>query len=184
MERRAFIAINLPNNLKDVISLKTRDLKKYNLPVKWVEKENLHLTLKFLKNLDKKEFTEVGERLEIVFQKPFPSFSLTISGLEIFPLNFPKIISLKIKESSRLLTIWKKIEETLDPLEFIKPEIKTFKSHITLGRIKKAIKNFPSLYKNFEWGEDFKVETVDLMESQLGLKGPAYTILKSFPLKI
>jgi 2'-5' RNA ligase len=88
---RCFVAIDLPEHIKARIFHEIEILKQQGLVSgKFVEKENLHLTLKFLGELTEKQIKDIGEKLsEISFNK----FKVSLSEIGVFPdKNFVKVL--------------------------------------------------------------------------------------------
>lgn len=185
MEKRLFLAINLPNEIKKQLIDLVLKLQKNNKnkPIKWVENDNFHLTLHFLGSTPAEKLDLIDKAIEpIVASFPILNFQLS-NTINAFPnLNDPRVIFLDIKElnESKALALQKQIGKTLELLEFeIDP--RPFRLHLTLGRVKsKTSVNIPELIiKNME----FRISTIDLMESNLTPSGPIYTILKQYSLK-
>ena len=76
---RIFIAINLPENIKQKLNLYQERLEE--IPAKWTKKENLHITLVFLGNVAEAEIPEICKIVERVVQKNSPFFLILKSIL-------------------------------------------------------------------------------------------------------
>lgn len=185
MKQRLFIAINLPNDIKAEIFDAVEALRKKNprLEAKWVEEENLHLTLHFLGYVEEEKISALIKDLEKSIQH-FSSFSLSIHRAGGFPsLSRPRVVFIKTSEPTGTL---KNIHQALgQALEKFGLEIdrRPYQGHITLARLK-----FPAALHGLEkTGEkisfNFKVASIDLVESHLSRSGPTYTIAKKFKLK-
>ena len=89
---RAFIAIELPKNIKASLAGLQEELKTSGADIKWVEPENIHLTLKFLGEIDEIVFNKVIKILGDIGLEINP-FQLSICSLGAFPkINFPRVI--------------------------------------------------------------------------------------------
>lgn len=181
---RAFIAINLSSDIKEYLSSLKNNLKIGNSKIKWVEENNLHITLKFLGYILPQQLELIDLGLKKITNQYLP-FSIKLSSdIGIFPsYKMPRIIWVGIRESSRELTeLYNSIEETLYKNGFPK-ENKRFSGHITIGRIK-YIKDKDSLINSLKQIriERFsqKVESVELMESELTPKGPVYHVFHKY----
>lgn len=171
---RVFISIDIPEEIKSEI-LKIQD-KLPEFYGKKTEPENLHLTLKFLGEIDDKKVEEIKERLKEI---KYNSFESEIDSIGVFSPGFIKIIWLHLTNCGDLQ---KKIDYSLKDL--FKPE-KRFMSHLTIARVKKVSnkKLFLEKLKKIripEW--IFKVDSFYLMESKLSEKGPKYSVIEKYNL--
>lgn len=159
---------------------------KYNMKVKFVEKDNLHISLKFLGDLNRQEI-EITSAILHNISTIYPYFRVELSkNISVFPnINRPRVIWIGIEKGNNIiLNIFQSIEKELKSEHFYKRESQ-FKAHITLARVK-------YLENQRKLGDYFKsikieplsetVKKIELMESQLTEEGPIYTIIKSFPL--
>lgn len=78
--KRCFIAIEIPEKIKNKLADIQQRLKSWPARVKWVEEENLHLTLKFLGDLRPEQIEIVGKQLEPI-GKQSRAFDIRVSGL-------------------------------------------------------------------------------------------------------
>ncbi|NPV85622.1 MAG: RNA 2',3'-cyclic phosphodiesterase [Anaerolineae bacterium] len=133
---RAFIAIDLSEEVKAEIGMVLRKLQAVSpVPVKWVSPDNIHLTLKFLGDIQPAQVERVGQFLRTEICQ-FSSFSLTLTGLGAFPnMNRPRVIWIGIGDQPLLLSLQAVIEKGLERLGF-PAEQRSFKPHLTLGRVK------------------------------------------------
>jgi 2'-5' RNA ligase len=185
MQKRLFLAINLPKEIKDQLAelVKKLDKANKNKPIKWVENENFHLTLHFLGSTPVEKLDSIDAAIgPIVAKYPTLNFSLS-DKINAFPnLNEPKVIFLEMNElnDSKTIALQKEIGKALELLEFeIDP--RPFKLHLTLGRVKFET-NF-QIPKIRVPSSEFQVSSIDLMESNLTPTGPIYMILKQYKLK-
>jgi len=187
---RTFIAIELPKEIKNSLSCLQEELKKQNADVKWVDPSNIHLTLKFLGEIeDKKTDKLVGIMQEVAKNNPF--FAMRICSLGAFPkIEFPRIIWVGIdkgdKETKKLA---KDLEERLSGLDIPKEE-RSFSSHITIARVKsnlnriKLTEALKKLEDNWDRKSmEFLVAKITLFKSTLTPKGPIYEALKETTLE-
>jgi len=183
---RLFIAVNLEEELKKRIVPLEEELKKTGADVKWVEVKNLHLTLKFLGEVEEKKVTQIEQIITSTLVN-FPSFEMRLSGFGVFPnLNYPRVVWIGIEEGKEQLKVLsEKVESSLIPLGFPK-EKRPFTAHLTVGRVRSA-KNKNQLIsiieekKNIEIGKQ-RVEKIYLMQSFLKPTGPIYVPLKEWEL--
>ena len=134
---RAFIAIDLPDSVKSALIQIQDELKQYERsPVKWVDPESIHLTLKFLGNIDVEVAPQITESIAIAAENMY-TFQLGLGELGVFPgLRAPRVIWVGIAgEIATLSTLQKNIEHYVAPLGF-PAEKRSFSQHLTLGRVR------------------------------------------------
>lgn len=188
---RTFIAIELPQNIKDLLSRLQTKLKTSSAHIKWVKPENIHLTLKFLGEIDEKKIPGISSALSEIARKT-GCFSIKLSSLGAFPgINSARVIWIGIeKGEENVKEIYKAMEENLKK-EGFPEEKREFSSHITLGRSKSA-RNRSSLIKILNSLKDaplkenaeFPVEKITFLKSTLTPGGPVYEVIKDFPLNV
>jgi 2'-5' RNA ligase len=146
--------------------------------VKWVKKENLHITLKFLGETDKK--TAIEDKMKEIAEE-FSSFNVSLRKIGAFPSSKrAKILWVGVEEGmEELIELFSTIENKLSPLGFEK-EVRKFTPHITFARVKKGNYSLPEQI-DFSF-DSFPVNEVALFKSTLTPKGPIYEILSSIPL--
>jgi len=185
MLHRTFIAINLQNNIKDKILDYRKDF--LHIPAKWVEKENLHITLNFLGNLDDTQLMETIGIIEGVVEN-YESFVLNIEQMGFDNKKPPRLIWLTLKKNQILNNLYQELEDNiynLDSYQFKTREQRNFNAHITLARIK-GFEAKRLQEQDFDIKKtlnlSFEVNSIEIMESELKKTGPEYTILRSFEL--
>lgn len=188
---RTFIAINIPEGSKNLIQNKVELIKKkVNQDIKWVKKDNWHLTLKFLGDIDKSKISNLKKRISPL-KNDLSKFPIQFKGISAFPeLNYPKVFFLKIiKGNDRLINIQKKIDDQLQK-EGFKPEDRDYIPHLTIARSRKNtdMKQLSQKYKKFTKEEFFinvymKAKNVSLMKSKLYPEGPKYKKIFDISLK-
>ncbi len=187
---RAFIAIELPQKIRDFLGRIQEQLETSGADVKWVKPENIHLTLKFLGEIDDKKMSGVSEILDAV-AKDKDSFQIRISSLGAFPsTNSPRVIWVGISRGdAETKAIAKELEEKIAQIGIPK-EDRPFSSHITIGRTRstlrreKLVRGLQDLQDNAE-KEDltFNATKITLFKSTLTPKGPVYEVLHNASLK-
>lgn len=183
---RLFVAANLTGAVKEALAKVQHTLRSLSGDVSWVRPENLHITLKFLGEVE-------GERLEAVKGVIASSVAgcgpvlLSFAGLGAFPnLHTPRVIWAGVTEGfERLSFLQANLEEGFHSIGFPR-ETRPFTPHLTLGRVRSSRGLQPLLEAVRTWpgnplGE-MVLERVDLMRSQLHPGGSIYTLLESFPL--
>lgn len=178
---RSFIAIELNEGIHSELASLQSILKKSNADVKWVAPESIHLTLKFLGNIDADKIKEIEKILNETAAGSEP-FVLTLKGIGAFPkLDYPRVIWVGVDsgaaQSEQLARV---IEDKLEKLG-IPREDREFHPHLTLGRVK-SLKNKDNLKKiiettKFEQGSAVDVNHLTLFKSELTREGSIYTPL-------
>jgi 2'-5' RNA ligase len=179
---RVFISIDLPRNIQKEIGKIQEKLPEFK--GKKTEKENLHLTLKFLGDIDEETLRLVKEKL---FEIRFKSFEAKISEIGAFD-------NLKSRKYNKQIIVWlkltnceqlqKAVDETLSNI-FKKEE--RFMSHVTIARVKyiKNKKDFCEKLQKIEISKElaFEVKSFKLKRSILGQEGSVYETLEEYSLE-
>jgi RNA 2',3'-cyclic 3'-phosphodiesterase len=185
---RAFIAIELPEEIKKQLTeLETRlQVKKY--PAKWVVPGNIHLTLKFLGDISVDSVPNIREVMEeaVLYSAPF---SLGVSGVGVFPnIRRIQIIWAGVNgELDNLIELQKKLDTGLESLGFA-PESRPFTAHLTLARMRDEAspverETAGKIIESIQFdASKFQVEAIHLIKSELKREGPVYTRILSVPL--
>ena len=177
---RLFLAIELPEEVKNYLfTIKdkfSRDLAKVN----WVAKKNIHLTLKFLGEVDDKIVNNILTELKKI---KFEKFTLELDNLGVFPNeNYIRVLWVGLNNFNKVIELQQDIEEKLSKY-FSKD--KEFSCHITLGRVKflKDKKAFNEIIKNIKMEKlKFLVEHFSLIKSYLSKDSPKYSVIETFKL--
>lgn len=189
--KRIFIAINLKEEIREYLSAIKNNLTFGESKIKWVEKENLHLTLKFIGDTNQQLLELINIKLKEITSQ-YNTFIIKLSpDIGLFPLSakkiniIPRVIWVGIEEKNNILkNFFNSMEEGLSEIGIPK-ENKGFSSHITLGRIKylKDKRRLINLINSITiQNYSQKIESIELMESKLTPKGPYYSILHQYPL--
>lgn len=183
---RAFIAIELPANIIDALKKIQDELKDGSNKVAWVKPENIHLTIRFLGDIEAGKIDGIAGLLEDAAAKN-RSFDISVKGAGAFPkMDNPRVLWAGIEDSKNLLPLYSNLEEGLEPLG-LKKEERPFKPHLTLGRVKflndkKIFRKHIEKYKDITLGQ-FTAEGICLFQSRLTPNGAVYVKLKEYKLK-
>ena len=176
---RAFICIDFPSKvIKEVTRI--QELIKNNSPFigKLTEPENLHMTLKFLGEVEKEKIDIVKEKLSKI---NFPILNLKLNKVGIFSHGRePRIVWLKV--IGNIFHLQKEIDNSLSNTF---PKEERFMSHLTIARIKhtKDKAGFINYIKNIKPKPlTFEVNSFKLKSSELKPLGPVYTTIKAYSL--
>lgn len=173
---RLFIAIELPKEVKDYL-FTIKDNFKSLAKVNWTAKKNLHLTLKFLGEVDDKLISEI---ISLLKQVKFKEFELETDNLGFFPKNYIKVIWVGVNNFNKVIELQQDIDEILS--KYFGKE-KEFSCHITLGRVKliQNKKEFLERANKLSLQKmKFKVNSFSLFKSELSKDGPQYSIIETF----
>ncbi|ACI18459.1 RNA 2',3'-cyclic phosphodiesterase [Dictyoglomus thermophilum] len=172
--RRLFIAIELEDSIKDHILSFQKELKNSVLgDVKWVERENFHLTIKFLGETPENLIDDIKSILDETSYY-FEPFYISLEGFGAFPsLKSPRVLWIGIEEGlDGLEKVFDFIEKRLVKKGFRK-EDRPFSPHLTLGRVKdRDVRILKDLLFD---KEVVLVSSITLFESKLTPEGPIYT---------
>lgn len=182
---RTFVAVELPAEVKEQLWALAGRLRGPGLRASWVSPDNMHLTLRFLGNVDAEGRSRLIDLLADAYGS-VRAFPLRIEGVGVFPPN-----------SRRPNVIWAGVAPLDGPLQAIQaaaeqaaraiglpPEERPFKPHLTVARIKE-IEQIDGLMerlaaeREFQGGE-FAVHGVSLLSSHLTPKGAVHSCLRDF----
>ncbi len=183
---RTFVAIVIHDSLHATLDKLLEKLSSSNAKVKWVQPENVHLTLKFLGNVEEERLPEVFEACEGA-AKNVSAIDIEMRALGCFPdPKSPRIVWLGIERGADAVRqLQQKVESELQAIGFPKEE-KPFKAHLTIGRVKgkQGLSRLCRLLddqKNIVIGS-MRVQKISVMKSKTLPQGPVYTELKAIPL--
>lgn len=157
--------------------------------IKWVEADELHVTLHFLGEVDPERTDRVRRQLSDPWDlAPFP---VELGGVGLFPpTGPPRVIWLAVIDREAMLArLYDVLAARLGAVGF-EPERRAFRAHLTLGRVREApggtgaalrevVERFPGAP-----GARWLIDHVTLYESRLSPRGPTYTPLLVRPLDV
>ncbi len=182
---RAFLAIELPQNVKGSLESLRQEIHSPLFDVRWVSQKNMHLTLRFFGEIFEKEIQKISEATQMAVAKTAP-FQLHLHGLGAFPsVKSPKVIWIGMTQSGPLINLENNLSIELKKLDY-PPGDKPFHPHLTLGRAK-STRGKKDLVRLLEKNqnrslEQMQVDQVTLIKSDLRPTGPVYTALHRFDL--
>ena len=153
--------------------------------ITWVKPNLFHITLRFIGKTHSSQVKPIAETLQNIAANT-PELDLEINKLGVFGSHYaPKVLWLGISNTPELQQLYNSIDEALRQLGFSLSS-ENFVPHITLGRIKK-IDNKNRFWQMFEeiqpsYHQQFHIQQISLIRSQLEKEGPIYTTLYDFPL--
>lgn len=174
---RAFIAVDLAPEIKERLQALVGDLRAARADVRWIEAGGMHLTLKFLGEIDDDRALRVREVLASAAARHHP-FSLRLEGTGAFPTErSPRVLWAGCAAGPELAALQEDLERALEA-EGFEREARAFKPHLTLGRVKgpgRIDKAMAELARHRD--ESFGAMTVGkivLFESRLRPQGAEY----------
>lgn len=186
---RAFVAAVLPFHIKEEINRRILKsdiefpVSENNNYIKWISKENFHITLKFYKEIDDLNLNKVNNYLiECINSKN--KLNVNLKGFSAFKISGEyKIIWAEISNNEFLSNLYNKLNDFSAGLGY-KKEKNNFIPHITVARLKgnenKAKINFliNEVYDNLQ----FQIENISIIKSKLTPNGAVYKTLYNFSL--
>ena len=189
---RLFVAIHFPKDLLFKIEEITRFFKGNTPPntLKWVETQHLHLTLKFIGEVDESLLATIKESI-IKSLTGQQAFEIEAGGLGMYPQkNNPRVIWLGISGGEPLIKMHTMLDQNLTALN-IKRDGRAFSPHLTIARVRRnvlptAVKSVGHTLSQFMVDPlgPITIDQVHLVQSKLTPSGPIYTILHSIALNL
>ena len=184
---RCFLALAIPDDVRAPLIKVQEALRRAEADVKWVEEENLHLSLKFLGDVGEEQIGTLKGLLTIEAAR-WPAMRLTYGGVGVFPDHGPP------------RTLWvgatgdlEKVAGLAAALERAAEQVgvpregRPFVAHLTIGRVKSG-RNVQRLQaavgnqRQVPLGGD-TVREFGLYRSTITSDGPIYDVLARFPLR-
>lgn len=180
---RAFIALTLDERfLSDLWLLTSASRAKTEPAFRWTQRNNLHLTIKFLGEITQAQCASVKDALKSLPPLQLPSAKIKDAGF--FPdVRRPRIYKLEFETNESILNLVRSIE-SITTANSIPREARPFRPHLTLARIK-DLHPFPPLQLISQMNREIQslgetsFTNLTFYESRLTPKGPVYTSLSS-----
>lgn len=181
---RAFIASDIPPEIKQAISSQTTSLRKESgRAVRWVTPENIHLTLKFLGEVSASNLELLAQALRAECAQT-TSFTVSVEGLGCFPNpRRPRILWVGLTAPPALNRLQHQVEAIAARLGY-PPEDKPFSPHLTIGRVREQaspaeLQSLRILLEQTTVASlgTFTIQEIHLYKSDLKPEGPIYTRL-------
>lgn len=183
---RLFIALNLPDEERRRIYGAAEPLRQTEFPVRWMEPDLFHLTLKFL-GQTRSEMVPVVQKVIRKVSGQTRAFALRLEGFGAFPtIRRPRVVWLGADPSPALRCLKQDLEWGLTNHGFDR-ETRAFHPHVTLGRVDGdpgagAFRGLDEVAAGIEFQQEVPVQSVDLMRSQRLKEGVRYSVVERFPL--
>jgi 2'-5' RNA ligase len=181
---RLFAAIEIPGKIRSTLALLLKELRGVAPDAKWVRPENLHVTLKFLGEVDPARLGPIQASLRAIRNSGL--VTLNFRGLGFFPNEkHPRVLWAGIDPSTNLRPLAEDIDRSLHEIGFPLEE-KPFTPHLTLARFYASglPPNLAAAIKQ-NASQDFGslgARQFHLIESKLKPGGAEYTTIETFPI--
>lgn len=185
---RLFVAIELPEFIKDALSRLQAETRKTDIQARWTKAGNIHLTLKFLGDTPVSRLDEI-ERALAAAVAGVSSISLRASGLSVFPgVKRARVLWTGVSgDTDKLAILQQQVEAHLSTIGFEKEE-RRFAAHLTLARFKGRVNPETLVSVITRCGDfvtdSFIADSLCLFESRLTPKGAVYNCLQSHPFTV
>lgn len=179
MQHKIFVGIQLPEGIKKRLA---QTMEKWqDLPVKWIPVDNLHATLLFLGYVNDEDVVSVCDTIREIAQES-QSFDLLFQNIALAPdEQTPRMFWLKGEESEDMKVLVEKLEHALKKTDI---EKKSFRPHVTLGRIRKekweVLPEKPIIDQKFS--TSVPASSVEIFESIMVNGKSKFIVLESCPL--
>lgn len=176
---RLFLAIPLPQDSKEHLISNTNHLKN-NLKGKWVQSNNLHITLAFFGDVPVNRIDDLIKEISLVTEANM-AFEISLGGLGAFPsLDRARVLWVGLdKGHKEVANLAKQLRKPLEEKGFLEREDR-FNSHITLARFKEPLSVSHDLRSTTFDANTISVPEVVLYKSELRPTGPIYAGIQKF----
>ncbi|MGE0850323.1 MAG: RNA 2',3'-cyclic phosphodiesterase [Hyphomicrobiaceae bacterium] len=173
---RLFTAIEIPQSIRQRLALIRAPLS----GAKWIEAENMHVTLRFAGDIDERTADEFAGALDAVRCRPF---QLSIAGVGAFGGRDPRVLWAGVEAGDELDALHRANERAARAAG-LAPEGRAFKAHVTLARMRggrqQAVARF--LAENGALRtEPFTATSFVLLSARPGSGGPPYVVEAEYP---
>jgi 2'-5' RNA ligase len=173
---RLFVAIRPPRDIRDLLLGLMGRIPK----ARWQDEEQLHLTLRFIGEVDGHRAEDVAAALSSLHHQ---RFDIAVSGIGSFERRGKGALWAGLAPHDELKALHKKVDQACLRAG-IEPDKRTYHPHITLARLNRdtgPVAPFVEQWAGLS-SAPFSVETICLYESRLGSGGASYTIVQRYPL--
>jgi 2'-5' RNA ligase len=174
---RLFVALEIPEAIRTRLALLEGGVP----GARWAGEEQMHLTLRFIGEVDENVAHDIDDALAGIRA---PAFTLELAGVGEFGGKNPRALWAGVRANDALLHLQKKIETALQRIG-LPAEERKFSAHVTLARMRSAprekVVQFLTHHALFASGP-FPVDRFVLFSSQLGSGGSVYHSERTYPL--
>ncbi|MBW3011146.1 RNA 2',3'-cyclic phosphodiesterase [Candidatus Woesearchaeota archaeon] len=176
---RLFIAVKVPGDVRDEIIRIQKEIDQKGLKLPRHDREEFHLTLKFLGEVDARYVESLKAKLSEI---KFETFKLTLKGLDVFTPKRIRVVHISIKPLEQIAGLFEKIHKATNEFPIDHP----FTAHITIARVRflKDQEAFLNKVNQIDVKPiEFDVKAFYLFKSTLTEAGPIYEDMGEFPAK-
>jgi 2'-5' RNA ligase len=180
---RLFVGINIPKKQRTRIHRALRDLREEPLPVRWVDPDHFHVTLKFLGEVRKERLPALEEALAYTARES-RAFVTRFRGFGAFPtVRKPRVIWVGVEATPEFRCMKQDLEWALGQAGF-EAETRAFHPHVTLGRADVGegagvFRDLDRRLADLSLDDELRVHSLDMMRSDLSREGPRYSLVSS-----
>ncbi len=179
---RVFCAVELPEEVRARAADHIKYLRAHAAQVKasWDRSEKLHITLKFIGEIETARTSELAQALDAATSGSAP-FEISIEGTGTFPpRGVPRVLWLGVRdEQGELVRLQKRLEDECEGRRFPREE-RSFNPHLTIARLRApaGARQLAALHQETTFAtEAFNVSDIILIRSELRADGSRYTPL-------
>ena len=173
---RLFTALEIPAATRTHLSLIRAPLG----GARWVEAENMHITLRFAGDIDDRTADELAASLSEIRAEPFP---VTIQGVGAFGGRDPRVLWAGVEAGEALAALYRATERAARAAG-LEADPRNFKPHVTLARMRGARQQAVARFLEENGGlrtQPFTVSRFVLLSARPGSGGPPYAIEADYP---
>ena len=179
---RLFVSLKITDEALNRVFEEIHNATENRFKFKWESKDKIHLTLKFIGEVEEKLVEPISSELEFV--ENYSAFKCSISRFGFFYRNHEaKILWSDLQSDQSFTPIVDELNQRMDKFG-IESEKRKFKAHLTLLRIKQEVtENFIQRIKSYKFEKIiFTANKIALVQSQLSKEGARYKDLKTYEL--
>jgi RNA 2',3'-cyclic 3'-phosphodiesterase len=175
---RLFTGLEIPRRIRQHLALLRAPLTR----AKWIEPEDMHITLRFAGDVDARTADALMHQLGAIRGKPF---AITIKGVGAFGGREPRVLWAGIAAGGDLAALYRANERAARAAG-IEPDAREFRPHVTLARMRGARQE--TVARFLEENGDLRIEPFVateflLLSARPGSGGPPYGVEQAFPLE-
>ncbi len=180
---RAFFALGLPASVRAELDRLVDGMRRqaWARPVRWVQSQNLHLTLRFLGDVSQHSLEDLTGRVGSAIEER-EGFRLALEAIAPFPTwRRPRAVAVEMAPCGELESLAQAVESAVVAAGCA-AEGRPFRGHVTLGRFRGRLPSAPAIAQTLD-GLEMCVDEVVLYRSRLQLAGAVYSELAHLPLR-
>jgi 2'-5' RNA ligase len=185
---RLFFALELSPAVAEALNAATAPLRELEPGLAWVAENKLHLTMKFLGEVDEAALPRLGAAADVAVER-HRSFPMELAGIGAFP-NFrrPRVVWTGVDPDARLELLHHDLEIACEQQGY-ELEGRAFRPHVTLARVRSPLateraRGFARAAREVAFSATELVERLTLFESTLAPRGAGYRRVHAAPLGV